>query len=185
MDTKRELLRVGPNRLPAMARFFLLMETAAPVDIKFVMQGGVASETAKGVKAGYFFEPGAVISEMVITSTAEQEITWAVSMGRGGYNTRTVEIQQATGIGNLPVVDVGASEAVLIKAGGNHRGVAFRNDDSNTDRIAIGGPDVTFANAVHFVDPGDVFTDDNAAGAAFYAIAETNEGQVVRVEVRS
>lgn len=186
MQTKTETLIIGKNDLTGQARFFYLLECQNPVDITFVMQRNGGTETAQGIKQGYWFEAPELISQIIVTSATAQDIKWAYTMGRGGYDLAPLLLGQANIIGNLaPVATVGAAAAELIVPAGLHKGVAFRNDDANTDRLAIGGPGVTFANAVHILAPGEVYTDDNAAAAAFYAIAETNAGQIVRVEVRS
>jgi hypothetical protein len=51
---------------------------------------------------------------------------------------------------------------------------------SDTQNIALGGADVTFDNAAVILAPGDSMVEDQAAGAAWHAIADA-AGANVRV----
>ncbi len=50
--------------------------------------------------------------------------------------------------------------------------VNFRFRNSGSNLIAIGGVDVTFANAVYILQPGEIFNETFAPNVAWYAIAQ-------------
>jgi len=186
MQTKTETLTVGTNHLTGQARYFYLVECANAVDVTFVMQRNGGTEKAEGIRQGYWFEAPELITEIIVESDTVQDFKWAYTNGRGGYDRDQLAMAQGVTITNAAPVTVGNTVAVLVRAANStDKGIAIRSDDSNTDRIAIGGAGVTFANAVHIIEPGEVFSDDNAAHAAFYAISESAAGQVVRVETRA
>lgn len=186
MRTLTETLVAGqPCRLTATGRFFFLLEAIGQVNINFQTGAGGTNDECTGLRAGFWAETPADLTQITVTSPVNQVITYACSNVRMGYSRTELQVEQASTISNAAPVTVGNLAAVLVSAGDAlKKGVAILNDEGNTDRIAIGGAAVTFANAVHIIEPGEVYTDDNAAGAALYAISESTAGQVVRVEER-
>lgn len=82
-----------------------------------------------------------------------------------------VRNQALFAITNLPVVVAGLA-AVLLSSDADLRRLVVRNG-SATALVAVGGAGVTLANAVIQLAPGDVWVEDNAPGAAWYAISDT------------
>lgn len=180
----------APKRLGMPGFKFCLMEAAGRVDVDFIAANGQKIGELRGVQSGIEVMLTREFTFLDITSTTPQSIKVATSSGEVNFNrvsgSISAAIDQGDTITNSAAVTVGNTVAVLIKtANAAHVGVAFRSADTNTDRIAIGGAGVTFANAVHILDPGKVYTDDNASPAAFYAISESAASQSVRVEVRA
>lgn len=186
MRTLTETVTAGQvTRLTATGRFFFLLEAIGQVSITFQSGTGGANDECNGLRAGFWAETPADLTQISLVSPIDQVITYACSNVRMGYSRSELQIEQASEIANLPAVTVGNTAAILVSAGDAlKKGVAFLNAESNTDRIAIGGAGVTFANAVHIIAPGEEYADDNAAGAAFYAISESTAGQALRVEER-
>lgn len=60
---------------------------------------------------------------------------------------------------------------VMVSAEPTLRRLCLKNA-SDVLRIALGGPDVTYANAAIVLEPGDMWVEEDAAGAAWYAVAE-------------
>jgi hypothetical protein len=71
---------------------------------------------------------------------------------------------------NLAPVVVGL-EAVAVVADPALQGVRFRNADA-TARIALGGAGVSLNSAVLVLEPGDVWAEEEAGAAAWYAVAD-------------
>lgn len=79
---------------------------------------------------------------------------------------------QALGtIVNIAPVTVGTAAAALV-SDATLRKLRIRNSHA-TATIAIGGPGVTLANGAIQLLPGDVWTEDDAAGAAWFCISDT------------
>lgn len=179
----------APKRLGMPGLKFCLMEAADRVNIDFIAANGQKVGELRGVMSGIEVLLPREFTFLDIVSATPQSIKVATSSGEVNFNrvsgSIAAAIEQAATITNAAAVTVGNAAPVMLKAANAaHHGVSFRNADTNTDRIAIGGASVTFANAVYILAPGQVFTDDTAAPAAFYAISEANAGQSVRVEVR-
>jgi hypothetical protein len=78
---------------------------------------------------------------------------------------------------NAIVVNTGAAQAVVSDA--SLKRLCIKNA-SPAARVALGGAGVTMAKAAIILEPGDVWSEDAAAGAAWYATSDTN-GADVRV----
>lgn len=78
---------------------------------------------------------------------------------------------------NPVVINTGAAQALVSDA--TLRRVCIRNASASAS-VAIGGAAVTIANAAILLGPGDVWTDEESAGAAWYATSDQN-GADVRV----
>ena len=93
----------------------------------------------------------------------------AVPVKSQALTTIVHAVPVAVGIAITPVI----SDATL-------RRLSIRNG-SETAIIAIGGAGLTLNNAVFVLEPGDIFTDEDAAGAAWFAIADV-AGGVVKIQ---
>lgn len=185
MHTYDETLQANVSRtLPVNGTYFILLESAVPLTINFEATAGRGVERAKGIEPGYWYEAPGGMSRIEVTSTVDQTIRYACSFGRGGYDTRSVQIKQGTVITDADPVTVAATVTPIMVADGTRKGAVFLADDTNVGRIAIGGAGVTFANAAIILAPGEDYADDNAAAAAWYAIAET-AGDLLRVQERT
>lgn len=78
---------------------------------------------------------------------------------------------------NAVAINTGAAQALVSDA--TLRRVCIRNASASAS-VAIGGAGVTLANAAIVLGPGDVWTDDESAGAAWFATSDQN-GADVRV----
>jgi len=54
----------------------------------------------------------------------------------------------------------------------------IRNASTNGAVVAIGGAAVTLANAAIVLQPGEVWMEDDAAAAAWYAVSDVNGASV-------
>lgn len=67
-------------------------------------------------------------------------------------------------------VNVTAAAGVLVAASATRRGMRIRN--VGVSPVAIGGAGIVFANAAVLIQPGEVWNEDEAPGAAWYAICD-------------
>lgn len=92
----------------------------------------------------------------------------------------------------VPLKTLMHAEPVAIQAGAaqglsNDAGLKrlrFRNASDNGAMVALGGEDVTMHNAVILLAPGDIWTEDEAAGAAWYATSDMNAASVAVMGVK-
>jgi hypothetical protein len=76
------------------------------------------------------------------------------------------------------VINAGAAQALVADA--TLQRIRVRNA-SATQTVAIGGAGVTLANAAIVLGPGDMWDEDGAAGAAWFAVADA-DGADVRIQ---
>ena len=96
-------------------------------------------------------------------------------------NASAVPVQQQalSTIDDKAPVTIGTTAAALVSDATLKR-LRIRNSHA-TAVIAIGGAGVTLANGAVQLQPGDTFLEEDAAGAAWYAISDT-AGTVVQVQ---
>lgn len=92
------------------------------------------------------------------------------------FAVRTV---RQTKIVDLTPVAVGV-ERVAVVSDAALQGVRFKNVHA-TARVALGGAGVTLANAAIMLEPGDMWNETDAPGAAWFAISDT-AGASVQVQ---
>lgn len=104
----------------------------------------------------------------------------ATNVGINNDNTSAVPTKLKTlgTIVNNPAQVVDTVAALLVSETTFER-LHIRNA-SDTQNIALGGSGVTFANAAVILAPGDSMIEDQAAGAAWYAVAD-QAGAAARV----
>jgi hypothetical protein len=97
----------------------------------------------------------------------------ATNVGINNNNASAVPVQQQqlTNIVNVAAVTVGTSQVEVIHDPTLKR-IRFRNSHA-TAIIALGATGVSLADSPIHLGPGDVWTDDDAAGADWYAISDT------------
>jgi hypothetical protein len=157
-------------------RYFRLISTSSPVDVEF-FQGGrhLSEETAIGVEAGYFAIPPKGFSEFKIVSALGQTLKFAVTGGSGGYDRAQGDVDativRATALTNVAEASVGTSAASVLAANTSRMKIVFRALATNTADIALGAAALTLAAAAIRLGPGDVWIEETAAPAEFFAIA--------------
>lgn len=177
--------------------YFRLLGTTGPVDVVFVRHGARVGESASQVEAGYYALPEGGFDRIEITSATAQTVKFAISRGRGGYDrtigsvdvlslppvtisgTPNVKTALATTIDDVAAVAVGVAATLLLAADATRRAVRVLNN--GTADIYLGGAGVTTANGCIKLVPGALWVEDDAPGAAWYAISGT-AGQNVRVQ---
>lgn len=82
-----------------------------------------------------------------------------------------VQMQQLSTIVNIAPVTVGTGNTAL-SSDGTLKRLRIKNTHA-TAKVAIGGTGVTLADAAIVLEPGDVYFDDVAAGAAWFASSDT------------
>lgn len=75
------------------------------------------------------------------------------------------------------VINTGAAQ--LLVSDSTLKGLRIKNASASA-RVALGGAAVTMANASIILEPGDMWLEDDTAGAAWYAVSDT-AGADVRV----
>jgi hypothetical protein len=95
----------------------------------------------------------------------------AVPMRQKAGASFTVEARRLTEIVDYVPVAVGLAALLLVSDATLHR-LRVRNGHASA-RVALGGPAVTMANAVVILEPGDIWIENDAPGAPWYAISDT------------
>lgn len=89
-------------------------------------------------------------------------------------NTQAVPVQkQALAVivdHAAAVINTGAAQLLINDA--TYKRLRVKNA-STTARLALGGAAVTMANAAIILEPGDMWAEDDAAGASWYATSDT------------
>lgn len=101
-----------------------------------------------------------------------------VSMQGGVVNVTATNVGINNNLGtitNFQPVDVGTVPAVLV---GDPSQKRLRIRNGGATLIAIGGVGVTLTNAAVRLAPGDVWLEDDAPGATWYAVSDTAGGNV-------
>lgn len=105
----------------------------------------------------------------------------ATNVGISNTNANAVPVKsQALGtiVDHDPAI-IGTGAAQLLINDATFRRLRVRNAHASAV-VALGGAAVTLANAAIVLQPGDIWAEDDAAGAAWYAVSDT-PGADVRV----
>lgn len=169
--------------------YFRLLATSGPVDVVFYRGNAKVDEGATQVEAGYYSIPERGFDRVDIKSATAQTVKFAITRGRGGYDRTIgsvdvlslppVDIKYGAVINDMVGVTVGVTATALITADATRR--ALRVLNNGTADIYLGGAGVTTANGCIKLVPGALWVEDDAPGAAWYAISGT-AGQNVRVQ---
>lgn len=84
----------------------------------------------------------------------------------------TTQAEKLTNIVDHTPAVIGTGAATLLISDATYKRLRVRNA-SATARVALGGAALTMANAAIILEPGDTWVEDDAAGAAWYAISDT------------
>jgi hypothetical protein len=97
----------------------------------------------------------------------------ATNVGINNDDAHPVPTKRAalTNIAAKPQASIGIGAAVALVSDATLKRLLIRNASADAV-IAIGGADVTLANAVIRLNPGDTWDETDAAGAAWYATAD-------------
>lgn len=82
-----------------------------------------------------------------------------------------VQKQQLATLSHPAAVSVGVA-AVVVSNDATLKRLRIRNNHPSA-RVCLGGATVTVANAAIVLEPGDVWDESDAAGAAWYAVSDT------------
>ncbi|MES2163353.1 MAG: hypothetical protein V4476_19540 [Pseudomonadota bacterium] len=88
-----------------------------------------------------------------------------------------VQKQALSTITNFAPVTINTGAAQALVSDATQRVMRFRNGHA-TATLYLGGPGVTAANAAVVLAPGDLFIEEEAAGAAWFATSDTNGANV-------
>jgi hypothetical protein len=105
----------------------------------------------------------------------------ATNVGINNTNAGAIPVKSqalTTIVDHDPAV-IGTGAAQLLISDATFRRLRVRNAHA-TAVVALGGSAVTLANAAIVLQPGDIWAEDDAAGAAWYAVSDT-AGADVRV----
>lgn len=97
----------------------------------------------------------------------------ADNVGVNNANDKPVpmQFQALASLVNNPALVVN-NVAAAVPADATLKRAYFRNASANGARIALGGAGVTMAAAAIILQPGDMWAETDAAGAAWYAVAD-------------
>ncbi len=179
MRTLEQLVSAAqPWMLHGTGSYFRLMESVEPVHVRVFRQGRVVYN-AENVEAGFFTSPdGGFDAVEVIVSNNPQRVKVAVSDGAGGYDRYTGSVNLATGtsVVNTGLVPVGVVATPVIYANVRRKGVRFLNSGDSV--IYLGGAGVDLVNGCLKVNPGELLLENEAPGAAWYAVSDGVAGRL-------
>lgn len=176
--------------------FFMLVETAGPVDVQLFREGAPTEDSADDVEAGYkaqrpleWNEPPTknYFDYVEVYSPTAQTIRYGVSRGVGGYDRNIGAVDATFVLGDTITaeaarVSVGIAATALVAAGSGRKSVRFYN--AGTADVWIGSAAVTTGNGAVKIAPGQLWVERDAPNAAWYGISGT-AGQNVGVQVVS
>lgn len=179
MQTLSQIVYPGQNwRLHGTGRYFRLMESVEPVDVRVIRQNRVVYE-AKNIEAGFYTMPeGGFDAVEVIAKGNPQLVKIATSDGTGGYDryTGTVNMALATSIVNTGVKPVAVGATLMVPADSKRRGVRFLNSGATV--IYLGGAGVDLVNGCIKINPGELYFEGDAPAAAWFAVSDGGPGTV-------
>jgi hypothetical protein len=164
----------GANPFPIGGRYFRLLSTVNPVDVK-LGRGLKLYEKMDQVEAGaWYLVPDGQddFSDILITTGASELVKFVVTDGTMGYDRLFATLVQVATMANEAEATVGAAAALVLAAANNRKKIVFRALGSNTGNIALGASGLTIAAAAIVLAPGDEWIETDAAPAAWYAISE-------------
>lgn len=186
MQTHSQLVLSGvPWRLNGEGSYFRLMESQEPVNVRLWRLGRVVYE-AQAVEAGFYTLPtGGFDAVEVETTSNPQAVKVAISQGQGGYDryTGSVEISAGKSVVNTGLVNVTVVATPLLAANAKRKGFRVLNSGANV--IYLGGGGVSLGNGCLKMNPGDLWVESDAPGAAWFAVADGGPGTVKVQELMS
>lgn len=173
----------GNWRLAIPGRYFRILNSSAPVDVKFYRNGAV-TVTAEAVEAGYYAIPKEWFDGVEIVSASAQTVKIGISDGDGGYDSSVITsaVLLASIITDHAPVVVGVVATQLLAADTSRMGARFFNGGAAD--VYLGGVGVTTANGAIKITPGSLWIESEAAPSAWYAISGTAGQSVLVQEVK-
>lgn len=162
--------------------YFKLLTAAAACRVE-LMKGGRTALLAPAVRNGFYQRIPGGYDLVRITNTGAQLVEFLTAPDEGGSDNFSgdVTIVRATAMAIAAAIDVDAgAEIAAAAAASGRKKIVFRADPANGGNIAIGPTGVTVANAPILLEPGDVWVEEIAAPAAWFARA-TIDNQTLRV----
>lgn len=89
-------------------------------------------------------------------------------------------LYQAAVVTNVAPLAVTAVAGVMLAASATRRGFRVKNNGANA--VAIGGAGIVFADAVVLIQPGETWNENEAPGAAWYAICDAAAASSLNIQ---
>lgn len=176
MKTIKQIVYPGqPWKHIESARYFRLLESVGSVDVRLFNAGRIVYE-AEAVEAGFYAMPDGGFEAFEVITADPQSVKVAVSDGTGGYDRYTGEVRMATatGVNNVGVVPVGIVDTLVTLANPSRKALRFLNSGATV--IYLGGMGVTVLNGCLKLNPGELLFENDAPGAAWYAVSDGGAG---------
>jgi len=157
-----------------LGNYFHLLETTAPVDINFMMNGAIQS-TAKNMEFGFFSKPSSGFDGLFFTSATAQTIKIAVGFGDGGYNrtTGSVQVIGQQGAFTQGRVNLTNVNQTIIAANAACKYLLLQNNDAaQVMRVTLNGVAATAAQGFRVQPGGTLELSGYQASGAINAIME-------------
>lgn len=168
--------------VPSPGRFFMLIETSAPLDVEFTKERSPIREKGRDVEAGYKSRPDPSqppdgltqsFDGLVFTSATAQTIRYAISDRDGDYAriATDVNIEPAGALSSIADVATSSAAATLVAAASAARlRLSLRNISAVNCRV--GDSAITTSRGMQ-LRPGETITLETSA--AVYIIRETTD----------
>lgn len=186
MKTKYLTLSAGQTiHIDEIASYFHLLETSAPVDIKFVRDGAIFSEAIE-IEYGYFAEPANGFHGLEITSASAQTIKIATAIGRGGYNRTTgaVSLIHTQGAFTQTQKTVTNANQVALAANTARKYLLIQNNDAAAVlRVKLDGNAATATSGLRILAGMSLELQGFVSSSAINVMMETASATANNVEV--
>lgn len=182
----RETVRAGAFEVfPFSGRQFYLSSVLVPVGLVFLDDARNELGDASGAEDGFSVTLSEGVRAIRVITPIDQEIVWWEAAEGVNLNklagSLTTQQEQASTISN-DLLTLTATAEEVIAASGTRMRVIVTSHRENAGLVFLGGSALDADNAAVVLEPGEVFEDTIAAGAARYAMAAT-AGDRIALEV--
>jgi hypothetical protein len=183
IDVRAVPLVAGEPEKVSGSGVFLLMESAAPVNLVFRNQHGNQIGQAIKVKQGFKVPVGEDLTYVEVTSAVDQTATFGFGLLGVDYlninGAVTASIAGAAVLNDAaPVAVVAAARELLAAADTGRRLLVIKN--TTADYLYIGGAAVDDTNSAIVLEPGDEYTSDAPQAAHYGYPAATGSVNVLK-----
>ena len=147
--------------------------TPIPVSLASIR---VSNTAAQPIPVNFAGTVAPVLGVVTIDNTNDEAIP---VLQKPGAVFEVRQTRPTTVINSAPV-DVADAAGLLLVASASRRGARIRNVGPNT--VAIGASGIVFDDAAVLINPGETWNEDEAPGAAWYAICQDGESARINIQ---
>jgi hypothetical protein len=196
MKTVRGTIRANGDVRIGQGGFTLICQSLTvddEVEVRWLRADGTEDGPVEHVAPGRKFRPGYYFSGFRVIGTAGADAEFLVGgqgadadlfdaeviIGNTGADPIPTEPVLAQALTNVAPVAVGDAATPLVALSAARRVNYVRNVGDNT--VALGAAGLAFGDAVIYVQPGETWVEDQAPGAAWFAICDAGLETTINV----